>query len=271
MITRDPLPFIWPVSHSRLLSQLLSLTFVRSDCGDDCESFAGTGNVWFKLSSEGLIDASSFYWASDKLIADGKSWTATVPSNIKPGKYLMRLELLALHSAGAPQFYSSCTQLDITGSGTGAPTSSELVAIPGLYKQGDQGLFGSIWSQPKSWPQVGPNVAAFVSGGSSGPDPVPAPSSTTPAASSAVPTTSAALDVPTSSDVPTTSDAPVTTKPASSVYAGPRPTSRASTKTTKAPSTASSASQSTKTCRIKKPAHHNAKRAFMRGLGKRRL
>lgn len=115
---------------------------VLLDCGGDCDSYDGSGSSWFKVDSQGLIDAAAFTWASDKLIKDGVSWTATVPSNIKAGNYLMRLELLALHSAGQPQFYPSCTQLTITGGGNGAPTASELVSIPGLYKQGDPALFG---------------------------------------------------------------------------------------------------------------------------------
>jgi hypothetical protein len=112
------------------------------DCGDDCENFSGSGNDWFKLSSTGLIDAASFTWASDKLIADGLSWTATVPSNIKAGNYLMRMEMLALHSSGQPQLYPTCTQLKVTGGGDGVPAASELVSIPGVYKQGDPALFG---------------------------------------------------------------------------------------------------------------------------------
>lgn len=119
------------------------MLLIRADCGGDCDSFSGSGASWFKIDSQGLLNPDTFTWASDKLIADGLKWTATVPSNIKAGNYLMRLELLALHSAGAPQFYPSCTQLTVTGGGDGAPTASELVSIPGVYKQGDEALFGS--------------------------------------------------------------------------------------------------------------------------------
>ncbi|KDN41295.1 hypothetical protein RSAG8_07564, partial [Rhizoctonia solani AG-8 WAC10335] len=169
----------WPADHKGPMQVYMA------NCGDSCDNFDGAGNVWFKVSSEGLLDPASFYWGSDKLVSQGNSWTQVIPSNIKAGKYLMRFELIALHSAGSPQFYPSCTQLDVTGGGDGAPTQSELFSIPGVYQQGDSGLFGSIWEQPQSWPQVGPNVAAFISGESA---PAPAPSST--------PTT------PTSSDKP---------------------------------------------------------------------
>ncbi|KAB5588934.1 hypothetical protein CTheo_7622 [Ceratobasidium theobromae] len=230
----------WPDDHKGPVSVYMA------NCGGDCDSFNGSGNVWFKLSSQGLIDAASFQWASDKLIADGLTWSATVPSNIKAGKYLMRLELLALHSAGAPQLYPFCTQLDVTGGGNGAPTSSELVSIPGVYTQSDQGLFGNIWSQPTSWPQVGPNVAAFVSGGSSGGSD-PAPVSSSPATSNAAPTSS---EPATTVASPTKSANPITSPSAITATAKPR-----------------------KTCRVKKPKATNkhAKREYMRPWGKRRI
>ncbi|CAE6506152.1 unnamed protein product [Rhizoctonia solani] len=235
----------WPADHKGPMQVYMA------NCGDSCDNFDGSGNVWFKVSSEGLIDASSFYWASDKLIAQGNSWTQVIPSNIKAGKYLMRFELLALHSAGAPQFYPSCTQLDITGGGNGAPASSELFSIPGVYQQGDQGLFGSIWSQPQSWPQVGPNVAAFISGDSA-PAPAPAPSS------SSTPTSTR--------NQPASTSRPAATSTYSEPESYPSPT--------KGPGGPKppAATAKNKVCRIKRAQkNHFAKREYMRGLGKKRL
>ncbi len=54
--------------------------------------------------------------------------TTTSPANTPPGDYLVRIEQVALHVAGAPQWYISCAQINITGSGKGAPAK---VAIPG--------------------------------------------------------------------------------------------------------------------------------------------
>ncbi|CAE7066666.1 unnamed protein product [Rhizoctonia solani] len=241
----------WPADHKGPLQVYMA------NCGDSCDNFDGSGNVWFKVSSEGLTDPAAFYWGSDKLIAQGNSWTQVIPSNIKAGKYLMRFELLALHSAGAPQFYPSCTQLDITGGGSGAPTQSELVSIPGVYQQGDLALFGSIWSQPQSWPQVGPNVAAFISGDSA-PAPAPAPSSTSAA--------------PSSSDEPaSTTKTASTTKPAStSTYSEPEsyPSPTKGSGGPKPPA----ATSNHKVCRIKRAQkNHFARREYLRGWGKNRL
>lgn len=65
----------------------------------------------------------------------------TIPACIKPGYYLVRHELIALHSAfsypGA-QFYPGCHQLKVTGSGSTTPSS--LVAFPGAYAASDPGV-----------------------------------------------------------------------------------------------------------------------------------
>ncbi|CAE6458709.1 unnamed protein product [Rhizoctonia solani] len=231
----------WPADHKG------PVTVYMANCGGSCDNFDGSGNVWYKVSEEGLIDSSSFTWASDKLISQGNSWTQVIPSNIKAGNYLMRLELLALHSAGSPQFYPSCTQLEVTGGGDGAPAQSELVSIPGVYKSGDPALFGSIWEQPQSWPQAGPNVAAFVNGGSA-PAPAPAPTS-----SESEPSSSS--KPPASSTYSESESYPSPTKGSG----GPKPT-------------APSATTKTKMCRIKRSQkNHFAKSEYMRGWGKRRI
>jgi hypothetical protein len=65
----------------------------------------------------------------------------TIPSCLKPGNYLVRHELIALHSAysypGA-QFYPGCHQIKVTGSGNTVPSS--LVSFPGAYKSTDPGV-----------------------------------------------------------------------------------------------------------------------------------
>lgn len=71
----------------------------------------------------------------------GSSVSYTVPSCLKPGYYLVRHEIIALHSAYAypgAQFYPGCHQLKVTGSGSKTP--SGLVAFPGAYKGSDAGI-----------------------------------------------------------------------------------------------------------------------------------
>jgi lytic cellulose monooxygenase (C1-hydroxylating) len=69
-----------------------------------------------------------------------------IPSDIKPGTYVLRTELLALHGntpsmqytpVSGPEFYLHCVNIDVTGSGTATP---EGVTFPGAYKPGEKGL-----------------------------------------------------------------------------------------------------------------------------------
>ena len=72
------------------------------------------------------------------------AWTTTIPASLAPGAYFLRIELLALHQANAPQFYPECAQLIVTGSGTASPPSSYLVSIPGAWTANDPGVNVSI-------------------------------------------------------------------------------------------------------------------------------
>lgn len=62
------------------------------------------------MSEDGLNNG---VWGVDNMIAN-KGWTYfTMPSCVAPGDYLMRVELIALHSAyasGQAQFYMECAQ-----------------------------------------------------------------------------------------------------------------------------------------------------------------
>jgi cellulase len=69
-----------------------------------------------------------------------------IPSDIKPGTYVIRTELLALHTntpsfamtpLGGPEFYLGCFNVEVIGNGTATP---EGTTFPGAYKAGDKGL-----------------------------------------------------------------------------------------------------------------------------------
>lgn len=63
-----------------------------------------------------------------------------------PGQYLLRAEHLALHTAssvGAAQFYISCAQINVVGSGGGSPSPTG--QLPGMYKATDPGILINIY------------------------------------------------------------------------------------------------------------------------------
>jgi len=112
---------------------------------DNAATASLTGLKWFKIYEESF-DAPKARWAVDDMVAN-KGWSyAKIPTCIAPGQYLLRVELLALHSAysskGA-QFYQSCAQLNVSGDGSLVP--AQTVSIPGLYQQNDPSILIQIW------------------------------------------------------------------------------------------------------------------------------
>lgn len=77
----------------------------------------------------------------------------TIPECIEPGFYLVRHEIIALHSAykypGA-QFYPGCHQLEVSGSGTTTP--SNLVAFPGAYEPDHPGITYDAYAGKAAYP-----------------------------------------------------------------------------------------------------------------------
>jgi len=105
-----------------------------------------TGVSWFKIAEEGL-DTTTGKWGVDSMIAGAGWWNFTMPACIAAGQYLMRVELIALHSAyasGQAQFYMSCANIQVTGSGT--TTGSDTVQFPGAYTASDPGILINIYN-----------------------------------------------------------------------------------------------------------------------------
>jgi lytic cellulose monooxygenase (C1-hydroxylating) len=79
------------------------------------------------------------------MIQNGGWVDFTVPSCVAPGQYLLRAEIIALHSAGksgGAQFYMGCAQIKVSGSGSKTGTT---VSFPGAYSANDPGILVSIY------------------------------------------------------------------------------------------------------------------------------
>lgn len=113
---------------------------------DNAATASTQGLDWFKFAEDNF-DVGSGVWGVDRM-AQGNGWHyATLPQCIAPGHYLLRVELLALHSAHqmmGSQFYISCAQIEVTGSGTFTPSST--VKFPGAYQQNDPSILVNIYS-----------------------------------------------------------------------------------------------------------------------------
>lgn len=94
------------------------------------------------------------------LVAGKDKVSFKTPSTLPKGEYLLRIEHIALHSAssvGGAQFYISCAQVNVEGSGTGNPGPK--VAFPGAYKATDPGVQVNIYYPvPTNYAPPGPAV-----------------------------------------------------------------------------------------------------------------
>jgi hypothetical protein len=69
---------------------------------------------------------------------------------------------------GGAEFYPACSQLQVGGSGTGKPTTSELVTFPGGYHDNDPGIYDpTVYNPGSNYTFPGPPIAAFVDASSS--------------------------------------------------------------------------------------------------------
>ena len=182
----------WPDSHKGpVLNYLASVDGAFTDATYDSLSFV-------KIAESGY-DSST--WATDTLIANNNSWTVTIPSSLAAGSYVLRHEIIALHSAGqedGAQNYPQCINLKVTGSGSTAISGGE--AADKFYSEDDAGILVNIYSGLTSYEIPGP--ALWSGAGSS--------SNTTQssvAASSAAATSAAATSVAASSAAATSAAA----------------------------------------------------------------
>jgi hypothetical protein len=118
-------------------------------------------------------------WANEIIIKQGQKDHFKIPSDIKPGTYILRSELLSLHGngqymnpglKGLPQFYTHCFNIEITGSGTSTPPG---VRFPGAYAKKDPGVTFILGQMAKYPSYVSPPVLSFAATKYSQPTPGP--------------------------------------------------------------------------------------------------
>jgi len=126
----------WPDSHVGP-----TVTYMAKCPDSGCNNYMpGTNAVWFKIQQEGRTGTSNV-WGASATMKSGGVVSYTVPKCIPSGYYLVRHEIIALHSAYAypgAQFYPGCHQVKVSGGGSKTPTG--LVAFPGAYKASDAGI-----------------------------------------------------------------------------------------------------------------------------------
>ncbi|KAF6756182.1 glycosyl hydrolase family 61-domain-containing protein [Ephemerocybe angulata] len=155
---------LWPHNTGPMLNYL-------ANCGNvSCSEFDSRQAKWFKISQQGKKPDVNEWFQAD--IMKGGQATTKIPSNVAPGNYLIRHEIIGLHIAtteGGAEFYPSCAHLKIEGSGTGVPSEKDLVSFPGGYGDKDAGiLVPDVFNDNLNYQFPGPAVANLVEAATEG-------------------------------------------------------------------------------------------------------
>jgi len=118
-------------------------------------SFNGQGAVWTKIYQSGLLSPSTQQWATDVVNSSAGKHSVTLPKSLPAGQYLVRAEIIALHTASTypgAQFYIGCAQINISSGGSANPPK---VSLPGAYKGSDPGITVNIYNNLQSYTPPG--------------------------------------------------------------------------------------------------------------------
>ncbi|PIL29992.1 hypothetical protein GSI_07903 [Ganoderma sinense ZZ0214-1] len=146
----------WPHNTGPLMTYMAS-------CGStSCDKFDSLDAEWFKIDEAGKKDADT--WIQQDIV-NGDSYSLTLPSDLSPGGYLIRHEIIALHLAvtlGGAEFYPSCTQIQVGGNGNGQP--NQTVHFPGAYSDNDPGIFDpTVFDSGSTYVFPGPAISNLAS------------------------------------------------------------------------------------------------------------
>ncbi|PQE27021.1 glycoside hydrolase family 61 protein [Rutstroemia sp. NJR-2017a BBW] len=141
----------WPVSHHGPVLDYLA------SCDGDCTTVDKTGLEFFKIDGVGHISGSNpGIWATDNLIANNNSWAVNIPSTLAPGPYVLRHEIIALHSANqadGAQNYPQCINLWVSGTGTESPSGEVATKF---YTETDPSIQFNLYQDFSSYSVPGP-------------------------------------------------------------------------------------------------------------------
>lgn len=170
-----------------------------ASCGAaTCTGVDATTLDWFAIHHAGY-DATAKIWPTDVLATTGGgALTIDLPEDLPGGAYLLRFELIAMHSVPA-QFYPWAAEIDLTSSGSSLPGAEYMGKFPDMYSAaaGNMALDFSLYSGNDLMSFVLPGVPVYPGGSSTGNDPradgsaAPEATATAPATNGTAPTASA--------------------------------------------------------------------------------
>ncbi|KAN0134706.1 Glycosyl hydrolase family 61 domain containing protein [Lactarius tabidus] len=139
------------------------MTYMASCDTSTCDKFNGSTAKWFKIDEIGKESDGNTWYQQD--VANGNPVTLTLPTQVEPGDYLVRHEIITLQlavSPGGAEFYPSCTQIRIGGSQSGTP--NQTVSFPGAYSDTDPGILDpNVYNPGSPYVFPGPPVSNLAS------------------------------------------------------------------------------------------------------------
>ncbi|KAJ7069788.1 glycoside hydrolase family 61 protein [Mycena amicta] len=162
----DEIEIFWVSTEGPWFHNVGPMLTYLANCGSaSCAQFDSAQANWFKIQQSGR-DSVSNAWVQAALNS-GAPANLSLP-NVAPGNYLLRHEIIALQNAvyqGGAEFYASCSQISVSGDGSGVPTADELVKLPGAYSATDPSILVDVYTNPSApYMFPGPPIAAFVEG-----------------------------------------------------------------------------------------------------------
>ncbi|KAH9028414.1 glycosyl hydrolase family 61-domain-containing protein [Lactarius hengduanensis] len=146
----------WPHNTGPLM------TYMAACDTTTCDKFNGSSAKWFKIDQIGRQSDGDWYQQD---VMNGSPVAVTLPTEVAPGDYLVRHEIIALHlavSLGGAEFYPSCTQIRVAGSQTGTP--NQTVSFPGAYNDNDPGIYDpNVYDTNAPYTFPGPPVSNLAS------------------------------------------------------------------------------------------------------------
>jgi len=152
--------YTWPESHVGPI-----IDYLAPCPAGGCANVNKEDLKFVKVAQQGLKSTTTpstdwlKAWVVDDFIKNDFKWTFTVPHDLKAGEYVLRHEILALHSGwdtNGAQAYPQCINLRVTGSGK---TEIKEGASPTtFYKADDPGVHINVYSGLAQYPFPGPEV-----------------------------------------------------------------------------------------------------------------
>lgn len=139
-----------------------------ASCNGPCSNVEKASLKWTKIDEAGRFPNGT--WATDLLRNGGNTWNVTIPSDLAPGEYVLRNEIIALHSArnmGGAQHYMQCVNLNVTGTGH---RELQGVSAAEFYNPTDPGILINVWQTQSlsSYHIPGPTLLAADTGNDGG-------------------------------------------------------------------------------------------------------